>query len=110
MERRDMATTDMRRGSAAQVKPGQNGNAGDRPRGTRAALIENFLKALLEDFAANGKTAIREARKRSSVQYLRVIAALVPKSWFGEEPEAEPLPVIVAAPRHEMVRSPHRLR
>ena len=109
-----MATTGARRASASQAnagpKAGQSGSAGGGPKGVRARLITDFVTALVEDFARNGKAAIRKARERSPVQYLRLIATLVPSSWFGEEPEPEPIPVFAVAPRHEMVRSPHRLR
>jgi hypothetical protein len=80
------------------------------PGAVRAKLIVDFVTALVEDFARNGKAAIRKARDRSPVQYLRLIAALVPRNWFGEEPEPEPVPVLPVERRHEMVRSPHRLR
>ena len=107
-----MANAGTRRAGATQFKPGQSGNPAGRPRGAKAKLTEEFLKALLEDFARNGKEAIRKARDRSPVQYLRLIATLVPKNWFGEDDEDEqvPVPVIVVKPKHEMVRSPHALR
>jgi len=76
----------------------------------RARLITEFVTALVEDFARNGKAAIRKARERSPVHYLRLIGALVPRTWLGEGPEPDPVPGTVSKPRHEMVRSPHRFR
>jgi len=117
-----MANAGTRRGKGSQIKPGQfkpgqfkpgqSGNPAGRPRGAKSKLVDVFLKALLEDFDENGKDAIRKARDRSPVQYLRLIGTMVPKSWIDEDMEEEqsPLPVIVVKPRHEMVRSPHALR
>ena len=117
-----MATTDVRRAGAAQSKAGQSGDGcgreGGRPKGVRARLITEFLSALVEDFTRNGRAAIRKARDRSPVQYLRLIGALVPRGWFGEDeepaalpvPAPAPVPAMLAKPKHEMVRSPHRLR
>jgi len=107
-----MTATAKRGAAATQFKPGESGNPAGRPRGAKGKLIEEFLKALLEDFKENGKAAIQEARKRSPVQYLRLVAFLVPKAWFGEEEGGErgPVPVVVIRRKHEMVRSPHALR
>jgi len=105
-----MAITGAGRASAARFKTGRNGNPSSRPKGARATLIEDFVKALLGDFARHGKAAIKAARERSPVQYLRLIAVLVPRNWFGEEPEPEPVPAIVYEPKHERVRSPHAFR
>ena len=101
-----------RQASATQYPKGQSGNPGGRPRGTRGELIAEFLKALLEDFKENGKTAIRTARDRSPMQYLRMIAALMPKIWLGDDEEAPAVavPVMVYAPKHERVLPTHRLR
>jgi len=99
-----MATTGARRASATQVKSEKSG----RPNGIRASLAEAFLKALLEDFAECGKAAIRKAREQSPVQFLRLIAALVPRSWLGGEPEPEPVPaIVVPGTRPGAIRTRH---
>lgn len=54
------------------------GNPG-RPKGSRNKLGEDFVAALAEDFAANGKQAIETVRTEKPDAYLKVIAAVVPK-------------------------------
>ena len=54
------------------------GNPG-RPKGSRNKLGEDFIKALAEDFEEHGVGAIAVARRTDPVQYLKVIAAVIPK-------------------------------
>jgi hypothetical protein len=61
-------------------KPGQSGNPRGRVVGNRKLLEEDFLKALVLDFRANGKEAIERCRMKDPVQYVRIIASLMPKS------------------------------
>ena len=58
---------------------GQSGNPKGRVVGTKVALTERFLRTLAIDFKKHGITAIRECRERNPIEYLKVIAALVPK-------------------------------
>lgn len=58
-----------------QFKPGNPG----RPKGARNKLGEAFLEALHDDFAEHGKQAIIDTRTDKPDQYLRVIAATLPK-------------------------------
>jgi len=60
-------------------KPGQSGNPKGRPKGSRNALGEDFLKALHEDFKANGEAAIQSMRADKPAEYVKVIASILPK-------------------------------
>lgn len=59
--------------------PGNNANPKGRPKGSRNALGEDFLKALHEDFDSHGKAAIESCRTTDPVQYVKVIASILPK-------------------------------
>lgn len=67
--------------------PGQSGNPAGRPKGSRNKLSEAFVSAMMEDFtkalAEGGKTqgmqAIEKVRDEDPVQYLKVIASILPK-------------------------------
>lgn len=50
-----------------------------RPKGSRNALGEDFLKALHEDFQANGVAAIQTMRADKPAEYVKVIASILPK-------------------------------
>ena len=70
-------------------KPGQSGNLIGRPKGSRSKLQENFLKALSEDFEANGIEAIQTMRQEKPADYVRTIASLMPKQLEIERPLQE---------------------
>lgn len=55
------------------------GNPGGKPVGSRNKLQGDFLRALSEDFAENGKTAIQDCREQKPDAYIRAIASLMPK-------------------------------
>ncbi len=59
-------------------RPGQSGNPAGRPKGARNRLGEAFLKALQEDFDANGIEAIERTRTEKPEVYVKVIASLLP--------------------------------
>jgi hypothetical protein len=65
--------------------PGNDGMGGGRPVGSRNKLQGDFLKALAEDFAQNGIGAIRIARVERPVEYLKVIASVLPKELVLEQ-------------------------
>jgi hypothetical protein len=62
-----------------RIKPGEVRNPAGRPKGARSKLGEDFLKAMQEDFAANGKVAVISVRETKPDQYLKVIASILPK-------------------------------
>jgi hypothetical protein len=60
------------------LKPFKKGEGGRKP-GSRNKLGEEFISALHDDFKANGVKAIETVRAEKPDQYLKVIAAIVPK-------------------------------
>lgn len=60
-------------------KPGQSGNPAGRPKGSRVKLGEQFLGDLLEDWQVNGTTAIKSMREKNPADYVKVVAATLPK-------------------------------
>lgn len=60
-----------------RFKPGNPG--GGRPKGARNKLGEDFIKAMADDFSANGVEAIEKVRTDRPHEYLKVIASLLPK-------------------------------
>ena len=64
--------------------PGKSGNPAGRPKGARAKLGEEFLKALQADFAKHGAVTVANVRADKPDQYLKVIASLLPKEITGE--------------------------
>lgn len=68
-----------------QFKPGQSGNPAGRPKGARSKLTEAFLRGMCEDFEKHGVLAIEQVRTEKPDQYLKVIAAIIPKEITGED-------------------------
>jgi|RhiMethySRZTD1v2_1073278.scaffolds.fasta_scaffold1169434_2 hypothetical protein len=66
-------------------KPGQSGNPAGRPKGARSKLSESFLKALSEDFESNGIGVIESVRKDRPHEYLKIVAAVLPKQMQLED-------------------------
>jgi hypothetical protein len=66
-------------GNLIPWQPGQSGNPAGRARGSRNKLGEDFIEALHEDFQEHGAATIERARKLDPVQYLKVVASIVPK-------------------------------
>lgn len=59
--------------------PGNNANPHGRPKGSRNALGEDFLKALHQDFTEHGVAAIVSMRTEKPTEYVKVIASILPK-------------------------------
>src|SRR5262245_9564777 len=68
-----------------QFKPGQSGNPAGRPKGARSKLSESFLKALAEDFDSNGIEVIEKVRNGRPHEYLKIVAAVLPKQMQLED-------------------------
>lgn len=54
-------------------------SGGGRPKGSRNKLGEQFLEALAQDFAENGREAIVACREEKPTEYVKVVASLLPK-------------------------------
>ena len=61
-----------------QFKPGHPSRGGRR-KGSRDRIATALLEALAEDFEKHGAQAVKIARVERPVEYLRVIASLLPK-------------------------------
>jgi Family of unknown function (DUF5681) len=71
-----------------QLKPwkkSQSGNPAGRPKGARNKLSETFLQALADDFDSHGKDVIEKVRADRPHDYLKVIAAVLPKRMEIED-------------------------
>jgi Family of unknown function (DUF5681) len=58
---------------------GQSGNPAGRPRGSRNALSEEVICALLRDFRQHGPKAVARVRQTQPAAYLKILALLVPR-------------------------------
>jgi hypothetical protein len=62
-----------------RFKPGQSGNPGGRPKGTRHKLSEDFFEALLECWQEGGRKALARVRDEQPVEYCKLIARVISK-------------------------------
>jgi Family of unknown function (DUF5681) len=69
-------------------KPGQSGNPKGRPKGSRNKLSEEFFRDLYDAWQAFGKPALETMAMLYPVEFVRLVASLIPK-----EPEATITPV-----------------
>jgi hypothetical protein len=54
---------------------------GGRRKGSRDRIATALLEAIVEDFEKFGTEAVKIARKERPVEYLRVVASLLPKEF-----------------------------
>src|SRR5438093_1383329 len=71
------ATTVCRAQTTGRVLPGNKRN-GDREKGARNRLSEQFLQAIADDFELHGVEAIECVRLNRPHDYLKVVASLLP--------------------------------
>jgi hypothetical protein len=71
-------------------KPGQSGNPKGRPQGSRNKLSEEFFRDLCDVWQAFGKPALMTAALLHPMEFVRLVASLMPK-----EPEATITPVVM---------------
>src|SRR6516165_3583980 len=60
-------------------KPGQSGNPKGRPKGSRNKLSEDFFRDLSDAWQAFGKPALMTAAWTHPVEFVRVVASLIPR-------------------------------
>jgi hypothetical protein len=65
----------------ARFQLGHSGGPG-RPPGVKNMLQADFLRKLAKDFAEFGEQVIRIARMEKPVEYLKVIASVLPKEFI----------------------------
>lgn len=98
-----MNLTDKTGNKQGRWVPGQSGNPAGRPRGARNKLSESLLTALADDFDAHGRDVIAKVRENHPHEYLRVIAATLPKR-LETEPADRPLEELTDEELAQMIR------
>ena len=71
--------TEKKQRNLIPYKPGQSGNPKGRPKGSRNKLSEDFFRDLSEAWTAFGKPALMTAAWTHPVEFVRVVAQLMPK-------------------------------
>lgn len=72
--------------TAPRFAPSVSGNPGGKPQGARNRLQGAFANGLAADFEAHGIKAIREAREKDPLGYVKVVASLMPKEMALTKP------------------------
>ena len=71
--------TEKKQRNLIPYKPGQCGNPKGRPRGSRNKLSEEFFRDLCDAWQAFGRPALMTAAWTHPVDFVRVVAQLMPK-------------------------------
>ena len=71
--------TEKKQRNLIPYKPGQSGNPKGRPKGSRNKLSEDFFRDLSEAWRAFGKPALMTAAWTHPVEFVRIVAQLMPK-------------------------------
>src|SRR3974377_1815515 len=71
--------TEKKQRNLIPYKPGQSANPKGRPKGSRNKLSEDFFRDLSEAWRAFGKPALMTAAWTHPVEFVRVVAQLMPK-------------------------------
>lgn len=74
----------------ANLKPfavGQSGNPLGRRKGSRNKISQAFVDEMCASFEEHGRDTIERVRKQHPVEYLKIAAGLIPKS-FDPKPDA----------------------
>ena len=71
--------TEKKQRNLIPYKPGQSGNPKGRPKGSRNKLSEDFFRDLSEAWTAFGKPALMTAAWTHPLEFVRVVAQLMPK-------------------------------
>ena len=83
-----MSVTDSKTG---RFLSGNNGGPG-RPVGARNKLGTAFIEAMQEDFATHGKITIEKVRADRPHEYLKIVAALLPKELHLKDTTLDDIP------------------
>ena len=71
--------TEKKQRNLIPYKPGQCGNPKGRPRGSRNKLSEEIIRDLCDAWQAFGKPALMTAAWTHPVDFVRLVAQLIPK-------------------------------
>jgi hypothetical protein len=87
-----------------------SGKPPGRPRGSRNALSEAVICAILRDFSKHGEKAVAEVRRKQPAAYLKICALLVPREHKVEQMNTfeglstEQIKAYIAAIQHRLDR------